>query len=528
MTHHTGNMADPDAPDPRGWAALSALSIFDVIGALWRKKLVMFVIFIVLFTLGMAGVMTLKKQYTSQGRILVQYGEEYIYNPVIGTAGQGTAYTADQMIQAEVGFFTASELPQRVLKKIGLRRIYPKLAKMYEEKPAKRAAILGAARQQMTKNLGAFTAPNQPLVTVTFRHKNPQIARDVLNAYIDEYLKYRRQVLLDSGKTGFANERETTEESLRRINKELQSFLTRYGIGDFMAERAAQSVRIAALRDQLLAAHSRQSEIIGALAAINAKLQSIPPTIKQYSDDTSAGQLADLKLQREQLLSKYKPLSKPVQAMNARINRLQSYLNNGGGGASGTTRTGVNTVYQGLQTSKLALEAEQQSNSRKIATLERQIKAVRGQQLKFQKLYPEYQRLANKADVMEKNYVRFAAREQEVLTRRNLAREQSDNIRVIERPMVPVRGKSFKKPAAILAFLFAAFTALSVGLLMALTNLANNPPRRLRRFVKDDPAPDGGGRGAGVPTPPRPPAPPPAPNPDMPVLADIGPQNRHA
>ncbi len=461
-----------------GWAHLSEVSFVELLGHVFARKLLMFFVFILIFGVSMAGVMTLKKTYTAQGKILVQFGEEYIYNPIVGTAGQGTAFSADQMIQAEVGFITAAELKERVLKKIGLRRLYPKLAMKLELEPQNRTRIIGTALHNMTKDLGAYTAPNQPLVYVTFRHLNPQTARDVLSAFIEEYHRYRREVLIDDGENGFEAERQTSEKALQQVNKELEHFLVKNGIGDFEAERTALGTRIAVLRDQLLTAQARQQEIESALSIINTRMAETPKTVEQYTDDASSGQLAALKLEREQLLAKYLPTSSPVKEINARIARTERYLNSGSSQNTGTKRTGVNTIYQGLQTSKLTYEAEQQSNNAKIKVLKSQIAKINARQRRFQNLFPEYQRLASRARIMEKNYEQFASREQELITRRNLAALKSDNIRVIEHPTLPVKGKSLKRPAAIGAFLFAMFTALCVGLYSAILSIVRAPVQR--------------------------------------------------
>ncbi len=481
MTHYTTTTSKhiPNSASANGWSRLAGVSFAELLSFLWARKLLMLLVFVLVFGAAMAGVMTLKKTYTAKGRVLVQFGEEYIYNPIIGTAGQGTAYSADQMIQAEVGFITAAELKERVLNKIGLRRLYPKLALDFETEPGKRDEIRGLALENMDKALGAFTAPNQPMVTITFRHTDPQTAQIALSAFIEEYQAYRREILLDDSEGGFEAERKSSEKALREVNTKMERFLTRNGIGDFVAERISLGASIATLREQLLVAEARRQEISGSLSVVNVKIQQTPQTIEQFTDDASSGQLANLKLEREQLLARYKPQSSPVQEINARITRLERYLQGGASRSTGTKRTGINTVYQSLQTNKMTLETEQRSNAARIVVLSAQIAKINARQQRFQKLFPEYQRLSSQALIMESNYVQFATREQENKTLRNLAALQSDNIRIIERPVVPVQGKSLKKPAAVLAVLFAGFTALSVGLFSSLIALMRMPARAI-------------------------------------------------
>lgn len=437
----------------------------------------MLIIFVTLFALGVFGAMSLQKEYTSNGRILVQFGEEYIYNPIIGTAGQGTAYSTDQMIQAEVGFFTANVIRERVLKNIGLRRIFPELAAQYEADPANRDQIWGEAVEEIGKNLGAYTAPNQPLISVNYRNENPEVSAQVLNAIMDEYLVYRREILLDGGNSRFGNERKTTEVKLTEINRKLAIFLNANNIGDFLVERNAAGVRFAALNDLLLAATARRQEIDAGIRAREDRLALVPVEILQFTDDSSSSELANLKIQREQLLARYKPGSKPVRALDANILRLQNFIAAGKSKDLGIRRTGVNLVHQTLQSEKLSLESEAQSNAQRITVLTAQIAQVRNKQRKMQKLFPEFQRLAGKAEVLQTAVQQFSSREEEYQARRNLAEQASNNIRIIERPVVPFEGKSMKRPAAILALLFAGFTALMVGLAIVFSKIAKNAPR---------------------------------------------------
>jgi len=455
-----------------GWEGVASLSMLGLIGMLWRQLPIMIIVFIALFALGIFGAMGLKKEYTSNGRILVQYGEEYIYNPVIGTAGQGTAYSTNQMIQAEVGFFTAVILKERVLQKIGLRRLYPKLAASYEISPASRDQIMGQALEEMGKNLGAYTAPNQPLISVSFRHGSPQVSVLVLNAIIDEYLIYRREVLLDDGNVQYGNERKNSEVKLTEINTKLSRFLAANAIGDFSAEQAASGIRYATLSDQLLAAQTRQREIDAGISAHKDRLAMIPAQILLYTEDNSSVELTALQIQREQLLSRYKPGSKPVQAIDANIKRLQNFIAAGNNRDMGAKRTGVNLVHQTLQSQKLSLESEAQSIKERISILGSQISQVRAKQRKLQRLFPEYQRLAGKVTVLQSAVQQFSTREEQYAAKRNLAEHASNNIRVIEHPVIPFEGKSMKRPAAILAFLFAGFTALMLGLAIVFSQIS--------------------------------------------------------
>ncbi|MBL4594976.1 MAG: hypothetical protein JKX99_00205 [Robiginitomaculum sp.] len=524
----------PPAPHPgqnQGWERVRALSVLDLIGLVWRQLPLMILVFIVICGLGFIGVMGLKKEYTAEGRILVKFGEEYIYNPVFGTAGQGTAFTTDQMIQAEVGFFTAAILKERVLHKLGLRQIYPALAAKYQSNPGDRVQITGQTIQNLSNNLGAFTAPNQPLISVTFRHENPETAAQILTSFISEYQTYRREILLNSGNTHYGIERQSTEEKLDETYTTLAKFLNSNQIGDFLAERTAAGVRYAALNDQLLTARARQQEIAAGIRAREERLTTIPQEILQFTDDSSSGELASLQIQREQLLARYQPTSKPVRAIDTQITRLENFITEGRNKNLGIKRTGINLVYQTLQSEKFTLEAEAESISERITVLSAQLAQVRTKQTKMQRLFPEFQRLDSKAAVLQAAAQQFSAREEEYQARQNLTEQASNNIQVIEPPIIPFQGKSLKKLAAIMTVMFAGFTALMLGLGLELVKIAKATSRSGAPTRAANPAPQpmtfhaANGPARAYPTATQHPAYATGPG-GLPILANIGPNSR--
>ena len=53
----------------------------DVVGLLFRETLLMIVIFLVIFAIGTAAVLTLKRSYTATSTVYAGVGQEYVYQP---------------------------------------------------------------------------------------------------------------------------------------------------------------------------------------------------------------------------------------------------------------------------------------------------------------------------------------------------------------------------------------------------------------------------------------------------------------
>jgi uncharacterized protein involved in exopolysaccharide biosynthesis len=130
-------------------------------------------------------------------------------------------------------------------------------------------------------------------------------------------------------------------------------------------------------------------------------------------------------------------------------------------------RVGVNPVYQTLQTEKNQLEAQAASVKGRQAAINRELEQLMARRRQLSELEPKYQELLRERELLATNVKNFAAREQESQAAQALARSSTDNVRVVERAYAPTKGKSLKKIVLVLAFLFAGFTAVCVGLLRA-------------------------------------------------------------
>ena len=99
-----------------------------------------------------------------------------------------------------------------------------------------------------------------------------------------------------------------------------------------------------------------------------------------------------------------------------------------------------------------------------LATVTEQLSQVTERQLRLAALEPQISSFARDRDVLQSNVRDFTVREQESRSAEAIAESGADNIRIVGRATAPIQGSSPKKIVAILALLFAGFTALCAGL----------------------------------------------------------------
>lgn len=450
---------------PGGWSARPRYAPIDFVTLLWRERLLMIGVFLVIFAIGLGVALTMKKDYTAYSSILVKLGQEYVYQPRAGDAGRGAVPESDAVIASEVEILGSGELKQRVIRRIGITVLYPDLK--VGATAASEIEAMGKAVLAFEKAFEIGTAADVPAIKLAFKHKNPQMAARALNTLMDEYLLYRRSILMESTAPALEMQKRSLQERLATTDTDYQTFLSFNNIGDFEAEKASLSQVQAQLEQQRYSVESSLRERQGRLGALNAQLPGVPAEAAVYRDLNLKSSEArdDLMRKRAELLSRYTPDSKPVQDLNQQIGDLERSLGAVPAPGDAARRIGPNPVYQTLQTEKIQLTAEVAALRQSLAAVTRQLAEVTERQLRLARLEPSFQSFARDRDILQTNVRDFTAREQESLAAQAIAENGADNIRIVGRATAPIEGASKKKIVGLLTVLFAGFTALCAGLL---------------------------------------------------------------
>jgi uncharacterized protein involved in exopolysaccharide biosynthesis len=450
------------------WPLRSKYAAGDVPMLLWRERWLMLAVFLGLAILGCAFALTLKTAYPAHSSVLVKLGQEYVYQPRSGDAARGAVPDNDQILQSESEIMGSDALKLRVVRRLGVDKVAPDQAKAYAAAtPEGRDLIVAKLADSIGRNLKIDTAPALPVIRLTYEDTDPQRAALVLNTLLEEYLVFRRTVLLTPTAGALDDQRRAFAQRLAEEDGAYQNFLTSNKIGDFEVDKASLSQLAAQIEQQQLATDATLKEKAGRMAAIDAELASLAPEIGLYhdGDPTAAAKLADLRVQRESLLSRYKPDAQPVKDMEAQIAQLEDAIAAGRTTSKGPERTGINPVYQTFQTERMQLSAELAGLRQTAVTLTDEMNQLTGRRLRLAQLEPQYQAMNLDRDALQNNVKDLTAKAEETEASQQIAQATNDNIRIVERATPPATGKSLKKPVLVLALLFAVFSALCAGLL---------------------------------------------------------------
>lgn len=414
-----------------------------------------------------------KRTYTGEGTIMVQIGDEYVYQPIAGTQAQSSLLqTPDTITLNEVALIKNSEVIDRVIGEIALRpgglsafdaRIAAKMARHPEGSTAYQLDYM-ELRKKMNDSFHVAARPKSSIIDMSFKHEDPQMAVSTLNALMDAYMAYRRAIFVDGASDIITERRQDTEDQLKANERRMASFLAGNKISDFDSEQKGASKRTEDLRATLNTLRAQTVAAERSLASIEDQLRRTPEEINLYVDDRASNRIAQAELELKQLLAKYLPTSNPVRQKQLEIQELQSLQQSNNGRATGGRRVGPNPVYQDLMRSRNTAQASADSLREREITVQQQLNSVDGKLRRMTALVPGYSDVLRERETLNARLKTYLNKEQEALINQQQAASSSENVRVIAPATYPIKGRNMRMLAFVGAAAAWGFTLFMLAL----------------------------------------------------------------
>ncbi len=414
-----------------------------------------------------------KRVYSGDGRVMVQLGDEYVYQPVSGQGGQnGIMLTADTITLNEVGIIKSSDIIEQVFGEMtsspqDQRRFDRAGFAKYNSARTEADRIAAKIEMMLTmdKSFIVSPRPKSSIIDLVYKHEDGAIAVRTLNAFIDAYMSYRRTIFVEGAGDIISERRIATDQQLSQNERAIARLLKKNGVSDFVSEQGGVRKRTEDLRAALNLLRAQMSETETALATSENQLRGTPATINLYIDDRASARIAQAELELKQLLAKYLPTSNPVRQKQTELTELKSLQSSYGGKAAGGRRVGPNTVHQALTTRRNTLQATADSYREKEYTLQRQLDSADAKVRRLTALSPEYQNLLRERDTLTERLKVYNAKEQEALVNQQQAEANSENIKVISYAKYPNKGRNMQMMMFALATMGWGLTLFMLAML---------------------------------------------------------------
>lgn len=415
-----------------------------------------------------------KRTYTGDGRILVQLGDEYVYQSTTGQQGNqvGLQLTPDTIVLNEIGIIKNSEIIDQVIgemtatqaeKVLFDKKAFAEIASARTD--AARQEAYMELRQSVEDAFVVIPRPKSSVMDLVYKHENGEVAVKTLNAFIDAYMSYRRQIFVEGAGDIISERRSATEEQLKSNERASARLLSKNNISDFMSEQTGAQKRTEELRAALNTLRAQMAESETALVTVEGQLRGTDQTIDLYVEDRASQRVAQAELELKQLLAKYLPTSNPVRQKQLELSELKSLQSSYGGKATGGRRVGPNPNHQALLTQRNSLQASADGYREKEFILQRQLNAADAKVRKLSSLLPQYQNLLRERKTLSSRLDLYNAKEQEASINKQQAESNSENIRVISYAKYPTKGQNTRLVMFALATVAWGFTLFMFALL---------------------------------------------------------------
>lgn len=452
----------------------------DVVGLLFRELMLMIAVFLLIFAIGAAVVLTMKKTYTSNASIYAGVGQEYAYQARVGTITErGQTLESDAVAQSEAAILNSLGVKRRAVEVLGPAAV------LGPDLKGTRAEQVTAAVKAIDEGLGVGVTPGSAIISVSYESSDPERAATVLNAVIDQYLVQRRTLFRDRAAPAIASQREAFEDELDRADVAYENFLRTNNIGDFTTAKATLAATYQTTYAETLSVRAQLSQATQRLATLERQLAQQPAEVvlQQDLNVQAQDQILTLRTQRENLLARYNEDAQPVRDLDEQIAQLQAYVATGTTVGAREVRTGPSTIFTEIETTRINAAADRDALRARLGILEGQLAQLRARQAELTQLESTNANLAGNREVLTASIRDFQQRESAARADSALVAAGADNVNVIARAEAPTRGTSLKLPLLAAAFLFAGLTALCVGLLRVFTRRGYPTPATVGRTL---------------------------------------------
>ncbi len=442
--------------------------VTEILIILFKQKTKILIIFLsIVISVTVATLMT-TPIYQSQTKLLVKLGREYIFQNETGKERLPQFIKKEEVLNTEVHILVSEELLENAIKFIGMQAIYPELEmNSFSEEVALKKAV-----NKFKKDLSVYHVRKSDVISVNYRHKNPQIAAFVLNNLIDVYTERHLQLFSNSRTDFFGNQLEIYRARMQETSEILKDFKEKNKVFSIKEQRTFLLRQYDSLDIVWKQAQNRIQELKQMLFAVEKQMEKVPEnvivsseTTTNYYIDTAMNKLLNLQLEEQQLLVKYDEGNRLVSSIRKEIQLVRDFISETESLSRENVRVGRNSIYQQLENNKINFESELTALKAKSGAIKRQLVLLEDEIKSFDAKEIMLNSITRELNATEDNYKDFLSKYEQAVLSEEMDRQKLANVSVIQKALVPERPVFPKKRSNIvMAIILGGATSLGIAL----------------------------------------------------------------
>ena len=441
--------------------------------------------FAISFGAVLVAAMLVPPRYVSDARLLVRLGHEYVYVAEPSNANGGAmplAFSRDEALNAETEILSSRDVVRGAITRVGLARLYPALAQGREDPARPR---LEQAVDRFREDFGAEMVKDSTVLRLSFRHRDPAIAQQALQAAMTSYLQRRRAVFSDAHVRFLGEQVAQAGQRLAAAEQRLAVFKREHGIVNY-EQQLALLLQQANELELRLHENGSQAETARARAEKLRQLaRATPANLVVYSetlgDPQTPKQLLELRLKEQDLSSRYLDSNPLVQNAHKEVVEAERFLSEQQRNPPRNVRTARNQVRDQAELDLLRASSDESALSGGREALQSRLQDIRQRAAALSEQQSRFNALALEQQLMAESYGNYARRLEGA--RIDEAREQKErtNVSVLQEASLPVSASSVRRPLLLVGLVFSVGIALLVALLSEALRSGFQLPEQLER-----------------------------------------------
>lgn len=406
----------------------------DFLTIFFKYKKMILVVFLVIAATGVGITLTIPKIYEARASILVKVGQEFMYRPE--TPGRAErVMTQEQAMNNEIKILTNVDLIKKVIEVVGIKNLFPD----WEVPATPDGKVIDIAAETFAKNLTAYPVLKSSVIEVAYKHENPVVAAQAVNALIEHFKDKHIDVYSDPKSSFLEEQTGSFSERLKKAEDKLQSFKQSHQVYSLDEQRNSlwqQRVSFDTnLRDTLTQIRQVE-ERMAIVRGHNWQPEGTPE---------SRTRLAALQIKERELLEKYTENSRMVQSVRNEMTAVRE--------------SDKKLMEEARRIELSKLQGELAVLQAKADGLRRQVGQISGELQVLDSREKEFTNLRREMGAQETQYKTYLNKLEEARILDDLNKKKMTNVSVLQTASVPISPVKSKKQQYMLASIILALGA---------------------------------------------------------------------
>lgn len=451
-----------------------------------RKHQIIGFFLMAVFIAGMIAALR-KPTYLASVNVLVKLGRENLVQSARGDRNPFVFAEQREFIASEKEIIKSRSLIEKVVSEITPEVLYGELSEERKKSPldSMRETVYGwadsvagffsanppqevgsgqsstfnAALLKIQQALWVDEPKKSNLISISFKHTDPQMAARFLNALAKAYID--RHLEIHQVKKSYSFFKEQTED-LRRKLQETENRLIKIRednrITSFAEQQTLLLRRESEILDSINQTQRLQVELASKVRELRRQLASTPERIEQGTEtgtnpllmNTLEARLVELELKEKELLTKYTEQSRPVTNVRDEIKLVKERVANQANASVGKSTLGINLTHQHLQRELMRVETEYRAVNSKSKTLQEQLAEVQKELENINQLEEGHDKLQEKYATDRDNYKIYLAKLEETRISEAMDSEKISNVSIIDPAYPPLKPSGLTRKIILL------------------------------------------------------------------------------